>query len=772
MPKAKRKAKQKTSTLIFKAVSAPLRFRILKLLHIQSFLSYSEIMSQLDLNPGRDAGKFAYHLRTLLKARLIEVDMESKKYRLTSLGNTMIGFSQEIQKHISKGMGKLLVRTSRLAMEEFESNKIALALNREAGIPLDLAQRIADETEERLLNLDTLYLTAPLIREFVNAILVEKGLQEYRHKLTRLGLPVYDITQLFKNAEVMSSNVEEIQDLTGKTVMQEYVFLNVLSRKVADSHLSGDVHVNKADCWILKPDELQHDLRVFIQKGFKINRANSMIMAVNPPKTFEAALETIAAMIHASRMEVAEEQGLNHFNIFLAPFIKGMFLEDLRRILKRFVFSLSYISDKGMGFPAVSLGLDFTIPSHLKNIKAIGIGGKSKGRYKDYSEEAIKILVALLDILFEDDEHRPVFTPNMVFTLTEESFKSGDVEGALIKTHKLAAKRGTPYFINSSLKWQKQAVYFTNGKRLTPQWTGDWELDTMRTGCLGTVVINLPRLALEFPRDDRKFFKALNRPLKTALDALKSKYNAVNNRLKNSLLPLLSQSIANEPYLRMKNMSFLISIVGLNEATKMQTGNELHENPRAVEYANKIIGQLVLETKKLSWKTGFRVGVSQDFNNEAATRFAELDVKKYGWKKVFFQGSKDTPYYTDAGAIPLEADISLEDRLKIESSFHSLLSGGHLSLIELQEPERSPEELLKLTKRICRLNIGAYAYTRSYGFCSNCKKSFGGLRQKCPDCKTVKNFVCYNRLASHYLPLDVWSLTQKMRIGNRRRYIV
>jgi anaerobic ribonucleoside-triphosphate reductase len=729
-------------------------------------------MSQLGLNPGRDAGKFAYHLRTLLKTGLLEADKDSKKYRLTALGNTMIGFSQEVEEHILRGEGKLLVRTSRLAMEEFDREKIAQALNREAGIPLDLAQRIAEETEERLLKLDTLFLTAPLIREFVNAILVEKGLQEYRRKHTRLGLPMFDVTSLFENAEASSFNVEDIRYLTGETVMRDYVFLNVLPRRVADAHLSGNLHVNNAESWIIKPDEVQHDLRVFLKNGFNVNRINSLMMTVNPPKTFEAALTLTEAMIHASRTEVAEEQGISHFNVFLAPFVKGMFLEDLRRILKQFVFSLSYLSNGRQGLPAVSLGLDFTIPPHLQNIKVIGENGASLGFYDDYFEEALKILVALLDVMYEDDVYRPILSPHLAFNLSRETLTSKEVETPLVKAHELAAKWGTPHFINSSLKGQQQASYFVNGNRLAPDWTGDWELDTMRTGSLGTITVNLPRLALEFPRDERRFLRGLNNYLKTSLTALKGKHKAINKRLSQALLPFLSQEIANEPYLRLGNTPFNISIVGLNEATKIQTDKQLHEDANAVDYATKILGHMALEAKKLSWNSGFRMGLSQSINSEASTRFAELDVKKYGWKNVFAQGSDNAPYYTDTGAVPLEADVSLENRLRIEGGFHNHLNGGHLSLIELEEPERSPEALLKMSQRICQTSIGAFAYTRSYGYCLNCKKSYGGLQKKCPECKTVKNFLQYSRLSSCYLPVEHWPPTQQSRSAQRKKYII
>jgi len=159
--------------------------------------SYTELMKILKLNPSRDAGRFAYHLKYLLKADLIEPNVETKEYDLTDVGRTMIGFTEEIEQRFFKRK-KILVRTSRLAIEEFDRNKIVESLIQEANVPVELAQKIARETEKRLSESKTKYLTAPLIREIVNAILVEKGLEEYRHKLTRLGLPVFDVTQLIE----------------------------------------------------------------------------------------------------------------------------------------------------------------------------------------------------------------------------------------------------------------------------------------------------------------------------------------------------------------------------------------------------------------------------------------------------------------------------------------------------------------------------------------------------------------------------------------------
>ena len=68
---------------VLKAVSSPLRLKILNFLFDRGSLSYTELMIALKMNPSRDAGKFAYHLKFLLKANLVEADASSKKYFLS-----------------------------------------------------------------------------------------------------------------------------------------------------------------------------------------------------------------------------------------------------------------------------------------------------------------------------------------------------------------------------------------------------------------------------------------------------------------------------------------------------------------------------------------------------------------------------------------------------------------------------------------------------------------------------------------------------------------
>lgn len=759
------KQPKKLSSKIFDAASSPTRVQILRLLHSRGPLSYSEIMGPLNLDPSHDAGKFAYHLRSILGAGLIDVDRETRKYRLTDLGRLVTEFSWNIDEYALRKTGKLLVRTSRHSIEEFDRTKIVQVLVREAGVPTDLAKKIAEEAEERLTKSEIKYLTAPLIREYVNAILIEKGLEEYRHKLTRLGLPVYEIPRRIKAAEEASLNVEMVQRIAGDSVIRDYVLLEALPRMIADAHLSGVLHICNIGSWILKPCEFFHDIRVFLDGGLKSKGLGLLASSVGRPKTFEAALSLLLSALNTSCAELTGEQAIDYFNIFLAPYLKDLPPENLRRALR--LFTLSLCQNPTL---RLSLGLELSVPEYLKSVKAVGPDGDA-GSYGDYENQALTLFDALLEVMCKDDDRKPIFNPHLLVKIRSESLEESRSKELLFKAHQLASKCGTPYFANFCQEWQVDASYIATGTRLSTNWTADWELDAMRTGGLDSVIINLPRIAYDAKGRDDRFFKTLEDSLEMIKTALEIKYRVINERMERGLLPFLSQSIAGESYFRLRNATRLIGFIGLNEATKAHTNHEIHEDKSALAFAIKIINFMVSYARRQSRKPGIRFGVSQTPNDEAAQRLTSLDVEEYGWSIVKAQGTREAPYYTNLVAIPLEADIPLKERLKVEEEFHPLITGGHLLPIQLKEPERDPEKLLSMTEQICRTSkIGCFTYTRSLTYCTNCQETLGGFQPKCPTCKSSASLIPYDRSSAEYAPLKWWNEAKALNVSRRCSY--
>jgi anaerobic ribonucleoside-triphosphate reductase len=739
------KRRSKSGLKVLKAASSSLRMQLLITLVEKGPQSYTDLMKVLKLNPSRDAGRFAYHLKYLLNADLIEPDVDNKEYRLTDLGKTMISFTEDIQQQFLQRK-KIFVRTSRLAMEEFDRNKIAEALVKEANVPGFQAQKIARETEKRLMEFKTKYLTAPLIREMVNAILVEKGLEEYRHKLTRLGLPVYDVNQLIESTGTTQQGVEAIHKAAADAVMEEYTLLNVLPRDVADAHLSGGLHLKNLGTWVLKPDQFMHDLRFFLQRGLNSGGMNIQEPSYLPPKSVEAALLTASNVLKIAATEASGEQTLDFFNIFLAPFTMGISEERVREGLRLFVTNLNHPLSNGNSVGA-SLGIEFVVPDFLKEKEAVGPEGKTVGLYGDYAEESRRLASLIFEVMLQDDTRKPIFNPRLIVKIRPEALKDPECAPLLLESHKFAAETGLPYFANLCAPEQKAASYTSQGFRLASDWREDWELDTMQTGSVDTVIINLPRVMYEAGGKENSFFRILDDQLEMALRALEIKYRTIKQREREHMLPFLMQKTDGDQYFRIENAVRLVSFVGLNETIQAFFDKPLKLEGETLDFAKKIVSYLSGDIEKYSKKPETRASLAMVPAPDAAKRLAELDAERYGWAKVRAQGSREKPFYTDLVALPLGVDASWKERLRVEEQFHRLTPGGHLCVVPVADEPQKPEDLLSISREVAgNYGVGFYVFNRNIAYCAGCRQIFYGILEKCPSCGSVNMLQSFSRV--------------------------
>jgi len=707
---------EKSGVDILNSASSSVRLRILKLLKSRGPLPYTEVMASLGLDPIRDAGKFVYHLKSVTGTRLVTLDKKTKKYTITELGEMLVNFERDLEEYIAAKKGKLFVRTSRLSLEEFEREKIASSLINEAGVPYELAQEIAAEAEERLLRLRTSYLTAPLIREFINAILIEKRLEDYRHKLTRLGMPVYDVSELLKYSSEKMLGPQSVIDTAGNSVIEEYALLNFLPRNIADSHLSGDLHVDNLGEWILKPTEIAHDLRFFFKNGFPTKK---------PPKSFQGALSIAHFVYQLAKKEVAGEQCFDLFNIFLAPYASKITKTQLRDSLYQFF---------------TNIGVD-----------AVGPEGSDPGKYSDHAEEASEIFEASIDAATEASNEKPLFNPRLIFKIRRPSPTDRKTENLMLKIHQLATKNFVPYFAN--LEKEDKTTYTATGLRIDNSWTGNWEDDCLRTGNAVSIFLNLPRIAYDSHKKIDRFQKILDTQLNLVAEALQRKSEVLKERLQQNLLPLLSGG-RDSSYFIEDNATYGISFIGLSEAVRTFIGASLNENEKATDFATKSLKRIIDFTELTSKKSGIRLVVAQRPQDNAAFRLAKLDMMKYGPGQVSAEGIRDYPYYTDLFTIPLSAKINLQQRIELESRFQTFCPGGHLSLICLAPTEQDPKQLMNLTDQLCNSNLRFFTYTSNLSYCSKCNKTYSGVASTCPGCGSTNPSV-YGRSSATYTPMEL-----------------
>jgi ribonucleoside-triphosphate reductase len=724
---------------VLKAVSSPLRLQILNLVFDKGSLSYTELMNSLKMNPSRDAGRFAYHLKFLLKADLLEADTETKKYVLTDLGKMVLDVADRVEKKADKPRG-MLVRTSRFTLEEFDANKIANSLIKEAKVPPELAKKAAKEAEKRLRKSKTKYLTAPLIREVVNAILVEKGFEDYRHKLTRLGMPVHEVTTLVDTKRHARDSAAIISK-AGKTVLSEYTLLNVFPRDIADAHVSGAIHVQGLGTWILKPNEVMHDLRFFLQYGLK--QPSPLQLSAEPPQSFESALSiAFNVLLHAHR-ETDAMQTYGYFNVFVAPFAKDADAAEMKEKLRRFILNVNQHAN-------ATLELELTIPKFVANKAAIGPNGKTCGKYADFAEESVLIASLIIEVLAEESSPKPLLNPKLVLRITKETLANENVEAIILKAHSLAVNKGLVYFANAMQKGEEKAVFSASGCKLEADLTGDWETDTLRTGCLGVVTINLPRIVYESEKDKNNFFRILKERYEMAARALRIKYRRLKQHGK-SALPFITQHSNGDTYFRLEYCSRIVNLAGFRESVEAFCEKSVnHDETKA--FSEELVKNLASFKTKFSRRHGKRLFPAVLHNFEASMRLAQLDVEKYGVAKVKFSGTRENPFYSTTRRLSLQdGDFPIipSESLEIEHKIKGLNTGGSLSIIELEDKEYTHEDLMKLTEHLVKNRyLEFFTYNRTVTYCSNCKKSWVGALHKCPACGSMSTLTTFDRFAS------------------------
>ena len=679
----------------------------------------------------------------------------------------------ELEKH------DILVRTSRNTLEPFDRNRIVESLVMEVGVGRQIAEEIAVEVENGIKALNLEFVSAPLIREIVNVKLLERGLEVERANYTRLGLPVYDATQLIEKGSRENANLqhnpETIHKLVADRVMKEYALLKLLPLKLADSHMRGEIHIHDLEYFATRPYCFQHDLRWFLKNGLKVDGTGENTAVAGPAKNAEVAVLHAAKALAAAQTNFAGGQGLDFFNVWLAPYMAGKSYKEIKQLAQMFIYEMSQMYVARGGQTVFSdIDIEYGVPSIVAELPAILPGGiqKESVTYGDFEEEAIAFAKALTEVYLEGDYvGKPFFFPKPNYKLRKENFRKEGFEDFMILVHKCVAKYGTPYFLNLLAGYLPDNVFAQCCRLVLSPDASDWEdfaRGCMRTGSLQVVTLNLPRIAYE-SKDDDGLFELIEERMLLAREVIEIKAEIIKKRMEQNALPFLTQDVDGEPYYRVDKVVRSIGFVGLNEMLKAYVGEELHE-PSAWRFGLKIIKHMLDIATEWSKETGLRWVITQTPAESTAYRFAKLDLMQFGDKAVV-QGDRESGsvYYTNSSHCRVSANIPLFERLRIEGSFHPLCNGGMMAHVWIGESSPNPEVMWELTKKIAtKTLIGYWAYTKDMTYCRRCKRVAGGIRATCTFCGS-NDVECYSRITGYYQRVSGWNEGKKRELVDRKR---
>ena len=667
--------------MIFSVMASPNRIDILRILNSKGPLTYSELKSLAGFKSKKESGKFAYHLRKLLRQSLVALNKSERRYTITNLGKLVLSLARQIEERSIIESGKMYVRTSHDSIEEFNSHKIIQSLVREGSLPLELSQKITEEVENRIYKFQTTYLTGSLIREMVNNVLLEHGHEEYRNKLARLGMPVFDIQEMFTNVENLKNGAEDLLFKSGKNVLTEYLLTNTLPKDIADAHMAGDIHISNAGLWSVIPDIIFLNLKEFVEHGIQLQGKYLGVTRLPQTKTLDDLETLLSTFFMLISKEASQEIVVDDLIPVLAKYSKTG--SEIEKMLAK-VFTLSSTSISFDKSPTI---ISFRIPISTDQ----------------------KIIQSVLTA-YHTYVHSTPF-PNIGIIIDSEKGKVSNISKILSE---IISVGGNIIFSKGSCS--------TNGIKTQ-------EKTSTTSITLGSVTINLPRLAFESNKDETYFRARLALLMKPVISSMALRKKDISDLTRRGINPILANSTQ---FMQRSNVSLVLNLVGLKEAVF----NILDH--KDVKDGNEILYKVLETAIDIANKKGEEVGINVKIamvDSDGISRFVTLDGEKYGKNSVI--DMTDDGSYSQGLLIDGKDISSLNAKNEIITECNKrtkILNGGIAVKIRLDD-KSTPADIKKIIEDTSSL-ISSFKPVKHVPICGNCGYKDEKLSDKCPTCKS------------------------------------
>ena len=364
----------------------------------------------------------------------------------------------------------ILVRTTDGYLVKWERAKIVASLIRETelashmtGLPRikrEEAEEIAKRVESRVKKMGVSLVSAPLIRELVNNVLIELSGREkrflvYRNFYARVGAPVYDSYQIDlglgfeakENANLQPNPESSHKKKADRMCKEQYLLM--MPPEIADAHVRGDVHIHDLEYFGTRSFCMDHDLRYFLYYGFMPDGTGHRASVAKPARHAEVAILHSVKVLAAAQTNFSGGQGFFNYLVFLAPYIRGLNEREVEQLMQMMFYELtqSYVS-RGGQLVFSNIQVQPGVPEIWRDKPVVARGKVGPDVYGDYEDEVSALFRALHNVALEGDAWgKPFNFPKMEEQLAPE-FLTSRYEDAWLLVHRAAARHGIPYFDN------------------------------------------------------------------------------------------------------------------------------------------------------------------------------------------------------------------------------------------------------------------------------------------------------------------------------------
>ncbi len=697
---------------------------------------------------------------------------------------------------------------------DFDSVKIEQAILKAMKYGSGIVhERLAKEIGENF-STDKTIITIKEIEDYVYKSLVEaddtltakcyeayRAVREYQRQKNTIDNKVIGLINgenkeaLMENSNKQEQLISTQRDLVAEEVSKDVAKRMMLPPHIAQAHDNGLIHI--------------HDLGHYLNPSFNCCLVNLKDMLENgtvingklieKPKTFRTAC-TIATQIIA---QVASGQfgGQTISLAHLSPFVRISEEKIRKQLIKEW-------GDNGFSYTpeqlknAVEIRLKEEVKSGIQTIQyQVNTLQTSNGQspflsvfmyiseYPEYEKETVMLIKEVLEQRIQGIKNEvgawitPAF-PKLLYVTDENNIHEDSQYYELTQIASVCvSKRMMPDFI--SAKHMKQNyegnVFGCMGCRawLSP-YTGDinnveGEYRWYGRFNMGVTSLNLADVGLSAQGDIKKFWNILEDRLDLVKESLMLRYDKLKDitsdvspiHWQHGAIARLKKHEPIGPLLQDGYATITLGYIGLYECVLGLIG-ESHTTQKGEALAVDIMNHL--KAKIVLWKrqTGLGFALYGTPSESLTERFAKCLRARFG----VIEGITDRDYLTNSYHVFVGEEIDAFEKLKFESKFQQISSGGAISYVELPNLANNPEVILNLIKYMYD-NVQYAEMNTKLDFCMEC--GYEGeilcdekLEWYCPNCSNRdRDRMNVVRRTCGYLGENYWNEGRTQEIKER-----
>jgi anaerobic ribonucleoside-triphosphate reductase len=683
-------------------------------------------------------------------------------------------------------------------------NAILKAMKYGSGIVEEsIADKIAYECK-KVFSMDDKIPTVHMIEDYIYDTLIKLGhvqtaksyegyrvIQEYKREINTTDesiLKLLDTT----NEDVMRENsnkngyvVSTQRDLIAGEVSKDLSKRKLIPTRIVQAHVSGDIHWHDMDYTL----QSMHNCDLINLEDMFTNGTVINEKLVETPKSFETACTVatqIMAQVSSSQyggqsitirhlapyLRVAYDKALEHYKnmnfneetaIILAKDIK---LKELKSGVQTIRYQLSTISGTNGQSPFATIYLEIEEGSEFEEEQAM------------ICEEMIKQRLEGMKN-YKGQEIGEAF-PKLVYLLdTHNCLEGGKYDYITKLCAKCNAKRLVPDYQSAKILRQNYEgnTFPPMGCRshLSPwkdengnyKWYGRFNQ--------GVISLNLSRIGILAHKDIDLMWRIFDERLQLCKEALMVRHELLEGTL-SDVAPILWQhgALARldkgekiDKLLHNGYSTISLGYIGLYEMVYAMLGVS-----HTTEEGEKLAREIMLRMRKAcdEWKkeTGIGFGLYGSPAENTVYRFCRLDKQKFGE----INNITDKLYYTNSYHVNVKEEIDAFAKLKFESQFHSISSGGCISYIEVPDMTNNIEAIEQIINFMYH-NVQYAEINTKPDVCYKCgykgeMKNDENFKWYCPNCENDdETELQVMRRTCGYIGTNLWSKGRTQEIKER-----